>query len=104
MRSHTIVTQIFLAVKAVGCGWVFLITRAALWLTKVVQQAPVWVRKARGTSTQPAVVLSILVLNLLLRAHHYVEQVAEEEVGGGQGVHAGLRDGHLLVTGGAAQL
>lgn len=49
-------------------------------------------------------VVSVLVLDLLLRAHHHVQQVAEEEVGGRQGVHAGLRDGHLLIAGGAPQL
>lgn len=39
------------------------------------------------------------------RHHHDVQQVAEEEVGGGQRVHArGLRDHHLLVADGAAQL
>lgn len=48
--------------------------------------------------------MAILVLDLLLRAHHHVQQVAEEEVGGRQGVHPGLRDGHLLVAGGAPQL
>lgn len=48
--------------------------------------------------------VAVLVLDLLLRAHHHIQQVAEEEVGGRQGVHPSLRDGHLLVAGGAPQL
>ena len=50
------------------------------------------------------VVVAVLALDLLLGAHHHVQQVAEQEVGGRQGVHAGLGDGHLLVAGGAPQL
>lgn len=50
------------------------------------------------------VVVAVLVLDLLFGAHHHVQEVAEEEVGGGQRVHPGLRDGHLLVAGGAPQL
>lgn len=50
------------------------------------------------------VVVAVLVLDLLLRAHHHIQQVAEEEVGRRQGVHPGLGDGHLLVAGGAPQL
>ncbi len=104
---HTVVTQILLAVKAVGGGWVLLIAGAALRLSQVVreQQATMRVKEARGASTQASpVVVAVLVLDLLLRAHHHVQQVAEEEVGGRQGVHPGLRDGHLLVAGGAPQL
>lgn len=104
MRPHTIVTQILLAVKAVGRGRVLLITRAALRLGQVVQQASLWVRKARGASSQPAVVVSVLVLNGLLGAHYNIKQVAEKKVGGRQGVHPSFGDGYLLVTSGAAQL
>ena len=50
---HTVVTQIFLAVKAVGGGWVLLITGAALRLSQVVrmQQASVRVVEAGGASS-----------------------------------------------------
>lgn len=50
---HTVVTQIFLAVKAVGGSWVLLITGAALRLSQVVrmQQASMGVMEARGAST-----------------------------------------------------
>lgn len=106
---HTVVTQILLAVKAVGGGWVLLVAGAALWLSQVVwaQQASMGVMEARGASTSThasPVVVTVLVLDLLLGAHHHVQQVAEEEVGGGQRFHTGLCDGHLLVTGGASQL
>lgn len=36
MCPHTVITQILLAVKAVGCGWVLLITGAALRLSQVM--------------------------------------------------------------------
>lgn len=49
-------------------------------------------------------VVAILVLHLFLRAHYHIQQVAEEEIGGRQGVHSGLRDAHLLVAGWAPQL
>lgn len=104
MRSHTVVTQILLAVKAMGCGRVLLITGTALRLNQVVQQASVWVRKAGGASPQTTVIMSILVLNLLLRAHNHIQQVAEKKVRRRQGVHTSFRDGHFAVTGGAAQL
>lgn len=104
MSPHTVVTQILLAVKAVGCGRVLLITGAALRFSQVIQQASMWVRKAGGASTQTAVMMSILVRNLLLRAHYHIQQVAEKKIRRRQGVHTSLRDGHFLVTGGAAQL
>lgn len=43
-------------------------------------------------------------MDLLLRAHHHIQQVVEKEVGGRQGVHPGLGDGHLLVACRAPQL
>lgn len=108
---HTVVTQVLLAVKAVGAGWVLLITGAALGLSQVVraQQASMGVVEARGatssiTTHAPVVVVPVLVLDLLLGTHHHIQQVAEEEIRGGQGVHAGLCDGHLLIAGGAPQL
>lgn len=104
---HTVVAQILLAVKAVGGSWVLLVAGAALRLSQVVrvQQASVRMMEARGASADATsmVVVAVLVLDLLLGAHHHVQQVAEEEVGGRQGVHAGFRDGHLLVAGGATQ-
>lgn len=103
---HTVVTQVLLAVDTVGCGWVLLITGAALRLSEVVrvQQASMGEMEAGGASTQTSpVVVTVLVLDLL-RAHHHIQQVAEEEIGGGQGVHPGLRDGHLLVASGAPEL
>lgn len=50
---HTVVTQVLLAVEAVGGRWVLLITGAALRLSQVVrmQEASVWVMEARGAST-----------------------------------------------------
>lgn len=70
-----------------------------------VQQASMRMVEARGASTQASpVVVAILVLDLLFRAHHYVQQVAEEKVRGRQRVHTCLRDGHFLVAGGAPQL
>lgn len=50
---HTVVTQILLAVKAVGSGWVLLIAGAALRLSQVVrvQQASMRVMEAAGAST-----------------------------------------------------
>ena len=50
---HTVVTQIFLAVKAVGGGWVLLITGATLRLTQVewMQQASMGKMEARGAHT-----------------------------------------------------
>lgn len=105
---HAVVTQVLLAVEAVGGGWVLLVAGAALRLSQVVwmQQASVGVMEAGGAPTQAAsvVMVAILVLDLLLGAHHHVQQVAEQKVGGRQGVHPGLGDGHLLVTGGASQL
>lgn len=109
---HTVVTQILLAVKAVGGGRVLLVAGAALRLSQVVgeQQASVRVVEAGGANAQasPVVVVlvevAVLVVDLLLGAPHHVQQVAEEEVGGRQGVHPGLGDGHLLVAGGAPQL
>lgn len=104
---HTVITQMFLAVKAVRGGWVFLITGAALRLSQVMwlQQASVGGMETRGASNQASpVVEAILVLDLFLRAHHHIQQVVEEEVGGRQGVHPILGDGHLLVASGAPQL
>lgn len=106
---HTVVAQVLLAVKAVGGGRVLLITGAALRLSQVVrvQQAYRAMVEARGASSQAASVLvmvSVLVLNLLLGAHHHIQQVAEQKVGGRQRVHPCLRDGHLLVAGRAPQL
>lgn len=103
MRPHTVVTQVLLAVKAVRCGRVLLITGAALRLSQVVQQAS-WMRKAGGASPQAAVMMSILVLNLLFGAHYHIKQVAKKKVRRRQGVHTSFRDGHFLVTSGAAQL
>lgn len=62
--------------------------------------------EAGGTSdyASPVMEVAVLVMDGLLGAHHHIQQVAEEEVGRGKGVHPGLRDGHILVTGGAAQL
>lgn len=53
VSTHTVVAQILLAVEAVGSGWVFFITGAALRLSQVVrvQQASVRVMEARGAST-----------------------------------------------------
>lgn len=85
MRPHTVVTQVLLAVKAVGCGRVLLITGAALRLSQVVQQAS-WMRKAGGAPPQTPV-MSILVLNLLFRAHYHIKQVAEKKVRRRQRVH-----------------
>lgn len=76
MCPHTVVTQVLLAVKAVGCGRVLLITGAALRLRQVVQEAA-WMRKAGGAPPQTAVMMSILVLNLLFRAHYHIKQVTE---------------------------
>lgn len=104
MSPYTVVTQILLAVKAVGCGRVLLIAGAALRLSQVIEQASVCVRKTGGASPQTAVMMSILVWNLLLRAHHHIQQVAEKKIRRRQRVHTGFRDGHFLVTGGAAQL
>lgn len=108
VRSHAVVTEVLLAVKAVGCGWVLLIAGAALRLSNVlwVQKATMRGVEARGASNQASteVVVAILVLDLLFGAHHHVQQVAEEEVGGRQGVYPSLGDGELLVTGWAPQL
>lgn len=104
---HAVITQILLAVKAVGGGWVLLITGAALRLSQAMwlQQASMGLMEARGASNQASpVVEAVLVLDLLLRAHHHIQQVVEEEVGGREGVHPVLRDGHLLVASGAPQL
>lgn len=109
VRSHAVVTEVLLAVKAVGCGWVLLIAGAALRFSHVlgVQKATVRGEEARGAPYQASavlVVVAILILDLVFRAHHHVQQVAEEEVGGRQRVHPGLGDGNLLVAGGAPQL
>lgn len=107
VRSHAVVAEVLLAVEAVGGGGVLLVAGAALRLSQVlrVQKATVSGEEAGGASNQaPAAVVAVLVLDLVLRAHHHVQQVAEEEVGGRQGVHPGLGDGHLLVAGGAPQL
>lgn len=72
---HTVVTQVLLAVDTVGCGWVLLITRAALRFPEVVgvQQASMGEMEAGGTPSQTSpVVMAILVLDLL-RAHHHVQ-------------------------------
>lgn len=115
VRPHAVVAQVLLAVQAVGGGRVLLVARAALGLSQVV----LWVQQAHRAVVEPGrasaqahpvlllllvVEEAVLVLDLLLRAHHHVQEVAEEEVGGGQRVNPGLRDGHLLVAGGAPQL
>lgn len=85
VRPHTVVTQVLLAVQAVGGGRVLLVTGAAPRLSQVVgvQQASMGVMETRGASTQASsevVVVAVLVLDLLLGAHHHVQQVAEQEV------------------------
>ena len=103
---HAVVAQVLLAVQAVGAGGVLLVTGAALGVPQAVgpQQAPVGVVEARDATSDHSPVVAVLVVELLLGAHHHVQQVAEQEVGGGQRVHAGLRDGHFLVAGGASEL
>lgn len=108
VRSHAVVTEVLLAVNAMGRGWVLLVAGAALRFTNVlwVQKATVRGVEAGGASNQASaeVVVAVLVLDLLLGAHHHVQQVAEEEVGGRQGIHPGLGDGKLLVASGTPQL
>lgn len=48
--------------------------------------------------------VAVLVMDGLLGADHHIQQVAEEEVGRGKGVHPRLGDAHVLVAGGATQL
>lgn len=105
--THAVVAQILLTVEAVRGGRVLLVARAALRFCHLgrVQQTHVRMMEAGGTSDEAsAMVEAVLVLDGLLRAHHHIQKVAEEEVGRGKGVHPGLGDGHLLVTGGATQL
>lgn len=105
--THAVVAQILLTVEAVRGGRVLLVTRAALRFSQLgrMQQTHVRMMEAGRTSNEASpMVEAVLVLDGLLRAHHHIQKVAEEEVGRGKRVHPGLRDGHLLVTGGATQL
>lgn len=105
--THAVVAQVLLTVEAMRGGRVLLVTRAALRFSQVgrMQQTHLRMVEAGGTSNQTSpMVEAILVLDGLLCAHHHIQKVAEEEVGGGERVHPRLRDGHLLVTGGATQL
>lgn len=105
--AHAVVAQVLLTVEAVRGGRVLLVAGAALRFSQLggLQQAHVRMMEAGRTSNQASpMVEAVLVLDGLLRAHHHIQQVAEEEVGRGERVHPGLGDGHLLVTGGATQL
>lgn len=64
--AHAVVTEVLLAVQALGGGWVLLIAGAALRFSQVVEEAPVGMVEGRGTSHQPpTVVVAVLVLDLI---------------------------------------
>lgn len=106
--TDAVITQVLLAVQAVGAGRVPLITGAARRLSQAVraeEPAVGVVEPGYGAHADPPVVaVGILAeLELLLGTHHHVQKVTKEEVGGREGVHSGFGDGDLLIAGGAAE-
>lgn len=128
VRADTVVAQVFLAVEAARRGGVALVAGAAAvrpahqqrpggggragrrlrrWsggaLGRVVRMVPVVAVAARAPGA--AARAPVLGRRLFGGGHHGVQQVAEQEGGGWQRVHARrLGQDHLLVTYGAAQL
>lgn len=92
VRAHAVVAQVLLAIEAVRARAVPFIARAALRLREHVL----------STEKTPAAYAAARAL--ILGGHHHVQQVAEQEVGRRQRVHARLGHGYFLVAGRAAQL
>lgn len=76
---HAVITEVLLAVQAVRGSGVTLVARAAPRIREVLGSQKTTVMDHRRRPP---------VLALLFSGNHHIQQVAEEKVGGGQGVHA----------------
>lgn len=92
VRPHAVVAQVLLAVEAMRARAVTFIARTALRLGE----------KVLSTEKTPAPYAAARAL--IIGGHYHVQQVAKEEIGRGQCIHARLGHGYFLVASGAAKL